>query len=531
MLEGRRAYLWLALAAVALYARSLWFDWVYLDDNALILDQFRFLGDWGSVLEAFKRDVFHIPNQTTSYYRPLFMVSLIFDAHWSGLSPAGYHATSLLIHWAGCCLVLKFLEALGFERKVAFFGALLFTVSPALGQAVALVPDRDDPILAVFCLASFLGFVEWRRGGGAKPLAAHHAFYLLALFSKESAVILPVCCLLHALFVEKRAWPARSLWTLAAPWGAATLLWYTARAHALSSPLPMTAAGSLRSILECWEAFPQYLGKLILPFNLSVLPAMSDTEPGWGAAAFGLLVVALSSKQGRKPLQWWGLAWFALFLLPSLTLKDTTFGGVMMEKRAYLPAMGLLVALLDAGLGAWALARPRAAALLVAGYAAICALNLAHYRDRLSFWTNAVRTSPSLHLAHLNLGSMYFFDERFDDAAREFTAAIKANPAGGLSHNNLGLVYMRQGRLKEAEAEFRQELSLFPRCDHALFNLGLLFYRTDRLREADALWRRTLEANPAYLDAYANLAVLAQKRGDPGQAAAWLEQRRRAQAR
>jgi tetratricopeptide (TPR) repeat protein len=517
-----RLYAWVAAAALALYARALSFGFTYLDDNVLVLDNFRRFQSLSSLAEAFRRDVF-FSYGAGAYYRPLLTLSLALDSWFGGASPLAYHLTNVLLHALAACLVLRLLLRLGYERGPALFASLLFALHPVLSQAVAWIPGRNDSLAAVFVLSSFLNYL----GSGFRAWAAHVAFLFLALLTKESAVALVPLCLLHtALLDSERRWLRRAA-AFAPGWAAAAAGWYLLRHAALGPSIPLSAAQALSSIWLNLPALAQILGKILFPFNLSVLPTLRDTTNVYGIAA-GVLCLAVLwvSREKRPRFVAFGCGWFAAFLVPSLILHSTTMADFVLEHRAYLPMAGFLIVLLETRARR---APPALAGALLLAFAAIAWRHCLNFRDRMGFWNGAVRASPHLALAHRNRGAMLYLDGDLGKAGAEFEAAIALNPAEPMAHGNLGLVHMNQGRPREAEEEFRKEIAVNPGYDNGYFNLGLLCYRQGRVPEAESLWLKALEVNPEFLDAAVNLAAVYHREG-PSRLEAFLERLRRSRS-
>ena len=525
-LRGWRPYAWICGAGLLLYFRALFFGFTYLDDNALILDNYPRLRDLATLVQAFRHDVF-FSHGAAAFYRPILTLSLGLDAQLGGVRPFVYHLDNILIHLVATSLVFRLLAALGYARGAALFGALLFDVHPVLSQAVAWVPGRNDSLAAVFVLISFLQFVDVLQssagGGGGRNLLLHWASFALALFTKETAAIMILVCLAYALLLAPRS-PSRVL-AAAAGWLVVLLGWYWLRSLALENPLRMTLAEMARSIWLNLPALLQNFGKILLPFNLSVLPTLHDTTFSYGliAAPAGLLAVLLAKQKRWRHIAF-GLCWFALFLLPSLILHSTTVADFILEHRTYLPMAGLLLVFLETDLtkGGRGLRGAAWSAAVLLAFSAVTWRHIANFRDRLSFWRNAARTSPHLPLAHRNLGAMYYLDGLIEPAEAEYKIAIALNPMEPMVHSNLGLIYMNKNMPAEAEREMRSEIAVNPGYENGYFNLGLLCYRTGRAEEAAALWKRTLELNPEHADANADLAVYYHERKDRAKADFYL---------
>ena len=495
--------------------RVLFFGFTYLDYNVLILDNLPFLKNLSNFFEVFRQDVFHVLRGSGAYYRPVFTLSLMADAAWGGASPIAYHLSNLLIHTVAAGLFFRLLVALGAPSGGALLAALVFSIHPVQTQAVAWIPARNDSMLGAFVFASLLGLRRFQTSGAWGGLAAHLAFAALALFTKETAVVLvPIGILMVLLLRDESApRPAGAAVAWLAGWAALGTVWLLMRTAALQNPLHIPFGEMLHSLWLNLPALLQFLGKILVPLRLSVLPLLQDTPswPGWTAVA--LLAAAL----WRTPNPNWrrlafGAAVFILFLIPSFILHSTILADIMMEQRVYVPLAGFLFLALELeplrGFAAQsARARGLAAAVLsVLGFLSFG--HAAHFRDRLPFWKNAVLTSPHLPIAHRNLGAMHFLDGRYPEAAAEFAKSLELNPAEPMANNNLGLIYMNAGRFQEAEAHYRRELVINPAYDNAHYNLGLLYHRQNRVPDAVRAWERALELNPDHREALYNLAVL-----------------------
>lgn len=511
-LAGWRPFFWSFFAVFVVYAQALFFNFTYFDDQALILENAAYLKNAANLFSAFVQDAFRLVHTSDAYYRPLLTVSLMLDANLGGVAPFIYHFSNVLFHLAAVWLLFVFFIQLGFRRDHSFFFSLLFAVHPLLTQAVVWIPGRNDSLLAIGTLASFICLLRFLERRSWPAYLGHLFFFAFALFSKESALVIPLLALGLVYARQKEALSFRLAGWLIVSWSPILAVWFFLRNIALVNPLQLTWLDVVQSLSLNFLAVIQLIGKVLFPFNLSVLPTMRDTTPIFGVMALVILAALLIPASNRPAYKWWGLAAFALFLFPSLIGPNGVTTAGFLEHRMYLPLIGLMVALLESD----AVSRLRVSRVTALSLAAVLlllfsALTYSHslnFRDRLTFWESAALTSPHSALAHRNLGAMYQLDGADDKAEQEYLAAIKINRNEPMVHNNLGLIYMNHKRIAEAEILFRQELAVNPNYDNALFNLGLLYYQQGLIGNAEALWKRTLEINPDYNDAYRNLAIL-----------------------
>ena len=142
---------------IFLYIKSLNFGLTQLDDSIFIKDFNDLFSDIKNLGHLFFRGFFF--ETTDSYYRPLLMVSFMFNKLVSG-NLFGYHLTNLLFHLSSCVLLYHFFLKLNLRNDLSFLLTLLFSVHPVLSQAVVWIPGRNDSMLTTFALASFLLLYE-----------------------------------------------------------------------------------------------------------------------------------------------------------------------------------------------------------------------------------------------------------------------------------------------------------------------------------------------------------------------------------
>lgn len=455
--------------ALALYARTLGFGFSYLDDDALILDQQSVLAQPSGVWRAFGRPMFPSSGRDHAYYRPLVTASYALDAQWSGDRALGYRLTNVLLHALAAGLLFLLLRRLGHRDGVALFGGLLFAVHPALTEAVAWIPGRNDSLVTVFALGSWLLLLRARETKRWPDRLGHLLAWLAALCTKEVAVVLPLVFLGHLAFIERR--PMRTLaarWLLAG-WAAALAVYLASRAAALpdgSGTAGVAAAGFLAHA----PVIVSGLGKLTLPVHLSVLATPEDSWLWPGALGAGLLLGALMLRGVRRASILFALACFVLLIAPSLPASNL----LALESRLYLPAVAIVLAACEIARCATGPLRARlaAATAMVAVLAVVSFLYSDDFRDRLTFSQAAVRGSPHSALAHRNLGVTYQLVGDPSGARLEYQRALAEDAGEPVVHNNLGVLLMAEGRLEEAEHELREELTLNPGYPQAQQNLA-----------------------------------------------------------
>ena len=512
LLNGLLPYLWLAIAVLVIFSYTLSFDFVHFDDTKLVLRNLNFISNPNNIGEVFKHDVFY-PDDRSAYYRPMLTLSFMFDALIGKEKPFVYFLTNILLHIIASMLVFRFFVVLINKRELAFFISLIFAVHPILTQAIAWLPGRNDPLLAIFVLPSFLFFVKFIGTKKPRDFVMHILFFVLALFTKELAVVLPVLCVFYIFTIARTKMPSGpTLMTFVASWIGAGVLLFLSRSNALNGAgIPFIS--SLKSIIKNSGAIFLYIGKIFLPINLSALPTLKDSSLWYGVAvALAVSILLLLSKKKRAGVLIFGISWFLLFLVPSFFSDDPSTIDIFYEHRVYIALVGLLLVITEIDFIQNIDFKKNILAIVVIGciivlFAARAFWHSGNFKNRLNFWQHAVETAPNLPRSHSGLGSAYLDAKQYDLAETEYRKGIVISPNEQILHGNLGLLLLQKGQFEEAEKELKKELEVNKKNMDTWLNLGVIYYRQKRFSEVKTVWEEAISTNPNYLPIHENLAI------------------------
>lgn len=515
---GPAPLLWLALAIGAVYVRTLGFGFTALDDEHLVLENRENLSSWANLPQAFRTDVYW--RSHGSYYRPVLNLSLMADQALGKGSTLAYHLGNLLLHILACWMVYLCLRAWGEGRRVAWAFSTMFAVHPALVQAVAWIPGRNDILLSLFLLGSFLGLIRYASGASGAWLALHLSGLALALFTKETALLAPPVFLAYHWTMSSRLDRARLLY-LAVGWALIIVVWSFMRTAALDGERAL-AWPRFIGWAEAGTGLLSYLGKITLPLNLSVLPLAKDINLLFGIIGAAILagLACTGGLRDRKAF-WFGLVWFLLFLVPTFIPSSGSMN--FLEHRLYLPLFGILLVLGQSK--AVERVPPRAGVAMVliitAAWGVISFRHQGAFADGISFWSNAARTSPHSGLAHQMLGRQYFREGRIDEAIGSYLLSVSLEE-GPSAHNDLALAWMKKGEPDSAEVHFRRVLEADSGLANVHNNLALVYFQRGQWEPARRHLAHAKRLSPGKPDPLLNTGVLMLELGRPDSAELFL---------
>lgn len=507
----------ISLISLIFYVKVIGFGYTQLDDSSLIRTRFQYLSDIGNIFHSFGRSAFYMVASNSSYYRPLLTVSFILDTALFRENLAGFHITNVILHILAVTVLYYFLLALKFSSKSSLVGSILFATHPVLGQAVAWIPGRNDTLLTIFTLTSFMYLTKYVNNYKKKNLFFFFLFWSFAVFTKESSIILLPLFLYYMKVIKKihlASLPSGLFFALFAPVVAFFIL-----RHIVVGSMNIEW---LKLFIQALGVSPfgylVYLGKVLFPVNLTVLPTLASSTIVYGAASFIMFFLLLKlSRKRRAKIVFFGLLWFFLILFLSFLKVEKNAPFIFLEHRLYLPLVGLLVVLMETDLFKAFVASRRVGLLVVviiAVFFGISARYLEYFKDPISFWSKAVQDSPDFIGAKVNLGLSYALNKEYEEARNIFEEITTQTNYSDMAYNNLGMIAAETEDMAQAELYFKRSIEINPNNWRGYLNLGLLYKKVGDLEKSEEMFLKSLVANPDNVDAQMNLAKIYVDRGD-----------------
>ena len=551
------AALILFLVSFALYSPSLKNDFVW--DDVEMITKSNVSYDTSSIIYYIIPD--KIENKQERYYRPVVYLSWVADNGTWGISPFGYHLSSLIFHSVSvvlfyffAVLILREFDAAGIEAA-AFLSAFLFALHPMHVESVSWVAGRSDVLCALFLfLASISHILSYRISWF---LALAGSSLLLSLFSKEVAIVFPILVLVLDL-MNRRLFNWSNIPKYAVYLGVMLLYLYL-RAKAFDIPevdigivnggLEHAPSGGehaskaalyLGLIKILLGSYLIYLDKLILPFDFDPFITAVSRETPYLISSIVLLsvlaVLSFISIKMREKVTAFCIFWILITLAPSALIAIVSITPTpLAERYLFIPSAGYCLLI-----GYWMVeAGSRARLKRIAwglGLLLIVLFGLTAYKgqriwkDDLTLWRDISLKSPYHPLPHSNYGLALSNTGELDEAIREYNLALspemKDSPRGlAITANNLALVYLDKEEYERSEMWFRKALEYDPGYGKTYYHLGLIYYingeltgSADSYREAERYVKEALKRYRYYGRANLLLAKIYLRTGETDKA-------------
>jgi len=537
----------------AVYAGALNFQFVYDDTVQIVYNPA--VQSWQNLPRLFAEQVWSGQSGVApNYYRPVFMAWCLLCFKIFGLKPAWWHLGVIVVHLVATALVFLLARNLTADDITAFVAALLFGLHPIHVESVAWISGVTDPLMAVFCLGSFLCYLRFRQDVARRGwwLAASLVQFGLACMSKEPGIVLVAIVACHAwLAAHGKSTFARLRQVLvhAAPFAFVATLYLLQRSRALSGLAHPVAPLPLAKIPLSWpKVWWFYLSKLVLPIRLSLFydthyvlsPTWSDF---WQAlllvfvVAAAVYVVIRRLPSGGQPsprsIAWLSVAWIVFPLFPAMNILSLEPGEIVHDRYLYLPSVGFAILL------AMAIRRLRVGSRKILGLPAVqfaCVVLLAGacaastVRQSL-YWANdfllyyrGVAVSPNSLNALNALANALIERDDYDEGIRMHERILRANPDFWQSQFALGNALFKVGRFQESEQHLAQAARLHPDAPQIAMYLAIAQMKNQHFDDAERSVRRAIDASPNTLGGHYVLGLVLEQRGRWKEAAAAFRQ-------
>lgn len=545
------AFLLLAILAIICFAGVTGNKAVNFDDDSMLANiSTVHSSSFQIFVEAFSRDAW--VGTSKPFYRPVQTFFLLLFGN-EGQKPGSFFITLLLIHILNSFLVYILSARITKNKLPSLIIAMIFTVHPLVTPAIGWIPATGDALLTMFALLSVISIFIFWENRNMLFLALHIVFYAVAVFTKETAIFLPIVILgfwfLFQPVTDRFKGLVYNLCTLAF-WIFLAVVYFKLRANFLQTHgLQSIIQPGIRDVIQNLRVIPELAFKTVFPFNLSLISSFSMVRTVGGLIILAGIPALLYLRVTGKYMYIYGAAWFIILLSPTLVFTHPSFD--YLEHRSYLPLIGLLIVISGIpfkGSFRWVLIS------IIPVFMVTSILYGKSFRDPLSFYNKMVKNSglpmtynnraiertqagdakgaladydqavsidPTYTDAYINRANLKVsaFND-YEAAIGDYNKAIdflKTGKSGSYLlrrdysdvYNNRGLIKVNMNDISGALQDYGEAIRMNPSFAEAYNNRALL--KGEKANDSTGAmldFNKAIEINPAYAQAYNNRGVL-----------------------
>lgn len=452
----------------------------------------------------------------SGYYRPLINISYFFDYKIWGMEASGFRISNLIFHLITCLLLFHVLSKYFTNSISVFFAVLLFGVHPVNTEAVSWISSRNNILVSLFALLSFHFYsleIEKRK---AMCNFLSLLFFVLALLSKEFAVMLLPILFLSNRFKIVKAQTVSKEFMGYIPYSFILALYFWLRWAVTQSALsPSLSENILQRLIFSPYLILYNLKLIFFPYGLhSIIIGYPKTVIGWQLLAgfTGIVIIAWVLWQYRtKKIILFSVFSFLLSLFPILNIIPTSAVSLISMRWLYFPQMFLVFfySFAITRLLQWRKVPFKiilsAIIISLASYAYW--LNHFFWHDEWSFFHKEVIDRNNLIYAG-GLAEMYYDRKDFHTAEKNYRLAIQYAPHKARNYLNYSAMLLDIKKPNEAliYLDKARSLKMSPKMKGQLYNnQGMAYFQMGKLDEAVQLFNRAIKYSPNEPGFWANL--------------------------
>jgi tetratricopeptide (TPR) repeat protein len=467
-----------------------WDDSIYVIQNQLLHDL-----SWQGIVNIFAYgDDFQ---KTVNNYHPLTIVSLAVNYKVSGLSPASFHATNMVLHGFNAILAFLFVYFLS-NRKMwpAVITGLFFAVHPMHIESVAWVSERKDVLYTFFFLAGLIAYLKYLEDNKVWKLALVFMLFVFSCLSKAMAVPFPLILLLVDYFLRRKfSW---KLIIEKIPFFIIAMVIGIMSVHlqSISAINKFETFTLFQRIMHASFGFFSYIIKFFNPSDLSAFypyPAITTTGllplPFRIAPYFFLLVAGVlawtATRKGETPrVIVFGILFY--FFTIALVLQFLSVGkAIMADRYTYIPYIGLsfiLGMVID-----YYIHRKSSLKYIGYGLAAVSlfmcivfsVMTYSHikvWKNDITLWSNALAQYPDgrLNFIYEKRAGQYLLKDQYEAAMADYMIITASDPRNENALESIGRIYGKYyNDMGKAVENLEKAYAVNPKNPSVLKSLGV----------------------------------------------------------
>lgn len=522
-----------------LYGNSLKNGYV-LDDFSVIKDNFLTTRGTEAIPDLMKTSYrYGYLSVNDGLYRPLSLISFALEWEIFGENTLVGHLINVLLYaLCGWVLYTVLNRIDSWKNSIKpLLVVLLFLAHPLHTEVVANIKSRDELFCFLFCFLSLREGLKYVDKPSALSLLLVAVYGTLAMFSKESSILLAAYFLLLTYWIQGKKFKEQIpvFGTIIF----VSLIYLMARNSVLDSVKGIQTVSSVDNPLSGVSDFSirlltgsfllmKYFFHLLLPYPLiydysyNSISIIKDFNL-YGALSL-LGVTALLFWGIKSWLQKESLGFSILFFLGSLFLFSNMallIGALYAERFAFFAVLPFSIALTEGA----ALLQSKAGKSVLYGltgillliYSGITIARNPDWKDNETLYRHDLPLQPNSAKTHYYLGNELIKSvapaekdsvkkiQLFYEAIAHLQDALKIYPKYPDGLTQIGVGYYKMNRFNEAGGYFEKALNIDPNNKVALNNLASILFNQNKIEDALTTYQKVLQLDPNFVDAWLNI--------------------------
>ncbi len=549
----------LSIIIFSIYWNSLDGSWHFddipniTDNHSLHLDKL----SWNGI----KRALFSDQRDPGRLYRPISCLSFALNYYIGGLDVFGYHLVNILIHLFTSIFLFLFIYhtlnlpslQIKYASKsypVAILATMLWAINPIQTQAVTYIVQRMTSLAGMFYIMGMYFYLKHRtavnKGDKIFFIILCFLTFVMALGSKENALMLPISLLLYEVIVIQKEISEYFKKNIKILFIVSGVLLFLCLIYLLLKDEPFFSFLSgyrnrpftlIERLLTEPRIIIFYISLLVYPMGrLSIAHSIQiSTSPFNPISTFLSILFIIGSivylifRARKYPL----LSFCYLFFFLNHVIESSILPlELIFEHRNYVPSMMFFVPI---AVGFCNLieryALKRTMKTMIAVFIIFLLIGFGHttfirnltWKSWKSLWMDASRKAPDQFRVHHNLGTYYQEQGLIEEAISEFNKALRSP---GIHRNNevivslyqLGKLYYDDEDLEMAEFYLQKAVSIKQNFSHALITLAAIYDKKGKTDLANQYIAKAFKSDPFNPAINLNMGLHHLKNGRPDEA-------------
>jgi len=438
-----------------LYSQSINFKYTMFDDDRLLMMNKDFFTHDGNLKTIFTTDAFL--REGGVFYRPLQNISFLIDVKIFGaMDMRMFHFTNTLLFALIAFSLYFLLLRFKISHFIAFMGTLCYAAHPLFTSSATWIPARGDLLLTLFSILAFIFWIRFLNNKHYSALIISWLCFTLAIFTKETAVLLPVLFIIYFFTFEQKPKIDFRMVLFGVFLLSTSVVWFFLRSSFVQT---YDTGLSVDLFLQNLLAIPAGLSMFALPYDFSTAPEFTITKISIGVVLLIMIVVMTVIKnpqhRGKKLFY---LLWFVLLLFPTFFAKTKEWD--YLDHRFLLPLIGILLLILVFIQNIGKTKITIISTTLIIIFSTVSVFKSKAFSNPYAFCEALKYNKNHLENYYFLKGNLDQTAERYEMALKEYDIAIHYNPNHIKTLNNRGIIKQDLGDFQGALADYNQAIEL-----------------------------------------------------------------------